>query len=241
MISTSVSEGHHDPWIIPDTSDLDRYGDSMPLNEIELAYQTIQSVGMTTDEEGESSNDSLHDIFPSDESIMETMVSGDSLWDFPHHRSSPTPSSQQDGSDQPLSPLDIFSEGNLGVISPTIPIDISVKPGIFEHIHVGSSCSEEEIRTITSLFKEFRDVFAWSYEEMPGIDSSIVIHEIQTYPHTKPVCQKLHPIHPRKASTIKAEVEKLLKASFIYPVPLTDWVSNILPVTKKLSSGIVPN
>jgi hypothetical protein len=29
------------------------------------------------------------------------------------------------------------------------------------------------------------------------------------------------------------EVEKLLKASFIYHVPLTDWVSNIVPVTKK--------
>ena len=38
MISTVVSEGHHDPWIIPDPTDFDRYGDSMPLNEIELAY-----------------------------------------------------------------------------------------------------------------------------------------------------------------------------------------------------------
>ena len=121
----------------------------------------------------------------------------------------------------------------MGVISPTIPIDIFVKPGIVEHIHIGSSCSEEEIRTLTSLFKEFRDVFAWSYEEMPGIDPSIVIHEIQTYPHTKPVRQKLRPIHPRKAAAIKAEVEKLLKAGFIYPVPLTEWVSNIVPVNKK--------
>ena len=32
---------------------------------------------------------------------------------------------------------------------------------------------------------------------------------------------------------IKAEVEKLLKASFIYPVPLTEWVSNRIPITKK--------
>ena len=93
MISTVVSKGHHDPWIIPDPTDLDRYGDSMPPNEIELAYQTIQSIGTITDEEGESSNDSLHDIFPSDESIMETMVLRDSLWDFPHHRSSLTSSS----------------------------------------------------------------------------------------------------------------------------------------------------
>ena len=79
MISTIISEGHHDPWKMLDPTNLDRYDDSMPPNEIDLAYQTIQSISTITDEEGESSNDSLHDIFPSDESIMETMFSGDSL------------------------------------------------------------------------------------------------------------------------------------------------------------------
>ena len=76
-------------------------------------------------------------------------------------------------------------------------------------------------------------MFAWSYEEIPGIDPSIVIHEIKTYPDTKPICQRLRQIHPRKSAAIKEEVEKLLRAGFIYPIPLTDWVSNIVPVTKK--------
>ena len=39
-------------------------------------------------------------------------------------------------------------------------------------------------------------------------------------------------IHPRKVAAIKAEVENLLKAGFIYPIPLRDWVSNIVPVNK---------
>jgi hypothetical protein len=85
----------------------------------------------------------------------------------------------------------------------------------------------------TSLFKEFRDIFTWSYEEMPGIDPEIVIHEIKTYPDTKPVRQRLHPVHPRKAAAIKLEVEKLLKDDFIYVVALTDWVSNLFPIDKK--------
>eukprot|EP00253_Pinus_taeda_P013202 PITA_13202 len=68
---------------------------------------------------------------------------------------------------------------------------------------------------------------------MPGIDPSIVVHEIKTYPDAKPVWQQLRQIHPRKATTIKTEVEKLLKAGFIYPIPLTDWVLNIVPVNKK--------
>ena len=53
------------------------------------------------------------------------------------------------------------------------------------------------------------------------------------YPNVKPVHQRLRPIHPKKFVSIKAEVEKLLHASFIYPVPLTEWVSNIIPIMKK--------
>ena len=49
----------------------------------------------------------------------------------------------------------------------------------------------------------------------------------------KPVRKKLRQVHPWKAATIKAEIEKLLKAGFIYPVPLMEWVSSIVPVNKK--------
>ena len=68
---------------------------------------------------------------------------------------------------------------------------------------------------------------------MPGIDPSIVQHEIKTYENARPFRQRLQPVNPRKAAAIKAEVEKLLKAGFTYPVPLTDWVSNPVPVDKK--------
>ena len=67
---------------------------------------------------------------------------------------------------------------------------------------------------------------------MPSIDPKIVEHEITTYPDAKPVRQKLRPINPRKAAAIKAEVQKLLKAAFIYPIHLTQWVSNPMPVDK---------
>jgi hypothetical protein len=48
------------------------------------------------------------------------------------------------------------------------------------------------------------------------------VHEIKTYPDAKPVQQRLRPVHPRKATAIKLEVEKLLKADFVYPMALTD-------------------
>ena len=68
---------------------------------------------------------------------------------------------------------------------------------------------------------------------MLGIDPSIMVHGIKTYPTAKPVRKKVRQVHPWKAATIKDEVEKLLKAGFIYPIPLIEWVSNIVPVNKK--------
>ena len=68
---------------------------------------------------------------------------------------------------------------------------------------------------------------------MLGIDPHIVEHEIKTYPNAKPIRQRLRALNPRKAPAIKAEIEKLLNVSFIYHVPLMDWVSNPVPVDKK--------
>jgi hypothetical protein len=64
---------------------------------------------------------------------------------------------------------------------------------------------------------------------MSGIDPDIVIHEIKTYPDAKFIRQRLCPVHPRKAATIKLEFEKLL----LEAVALTDWVSNLVPIDKK--------
>ena len=61
---------------------------------------------------------------------------------------------------------------------------------------------------------------------MPGIDPRIVEHEIKTYPNAKHVRQLLRAVNPTKAPTIKADIEKLLNAGFIYPIPLMKWVSN---------------
>eukprot|EP00253_Pinus_taeda_P016333 PITA_16333 len=74
---------------------------------------------------------------------------------------------------------------------------------------------------------------------MPGVYPSIILHEILTYPHVKPIHQWLHLVHPKKAVTIKGEVEKLLKFGFIYLISLTDYVSNIVSVTKKQASSTI--
>ena len=106
-------------------------------------------------------------------------------------------------------------------ISPTIKINISIKPGIVEEIIIGAACTPQEIAAYKALFQEFRDIFAWSYIEMPGLDPSIIEHHIDTWPNITPVRQKQRPLHPSKDAAIKAEIDKLRTAGFIYPIAYT--------------------
>jgi len=67
----------------------------------------------------------------------------------------------------------------MGNISKTLLIDVSVMTCIVEDIQVRADCNPKKIASFTYPFKDFRDVFPWSYEEMHGIDPSIVKHEIK--------------------------------------------------------------
>jgi hypothetical protein len=140
--------------------------------------------------------------FQCDEDILEEMQCPDSPWDALHHRAlflpqealmppshNPIfavetkdfiPSGTVDWFKNPIPAPDAFEEGNLANISPTIKIDISIKPGIVEEIIIGAVCTPTEITAYKALFQEFRDIFAWSYIEMPGLDPSIVEHRIDT-------------------------------------------------------------
>ena len=72
----------------------------------------------------------------------------------------------------PQSPIFTHSvdfEGNFCNIKKTLLVDISMKLGIFVNIFIGQNSSPKEVQTYTALFKEFRDVFAWTYEEMLGL------------------------------------------------------------------------
>ena len=108
----------------------------------------------------------------------------------------------------PLSSPGQMDDGNMANLSPTIPINIYRDPGKVENVYIGSGCSLDEIKEYTELFKEFHDIFAWSYEEIPSIEPHIVEHEIKMYLDAKPVRQRLHAMNPIKALAMKAEIEK---------------------------------
>nr|CAN69249.1 hypothetical protein VITISV_024506 [Vitis vinifera] len=63
-------------------------------------------------------------------------------------------------------------------------------------IRIGSSLSSDKRSRLMDLLRSYLDVFAWSYEDMPGLDPSIVQHHLPILQHARPVKQKLRRLHP---------------------------------------------
>ena len=49
---------------------------------------------------------------------------------------------------------------------------------------------------LIQLLHEYVEVFAWSYEDMPGLDADIVVHRLPTKEDCPPVKQKVHRMGP---------------------------------------------
>ena len=90
------------------------------------------------------------------------------------------------------------------------PIDERVSPAIGDveivdfgtedqprELKIGSPLSIDERDRLIHLLRSYLDVFAWSYEDIPGLDPSIVQHHLPILPYAKSVKQKLRQFHPR--------------------------------------------
>ena len=68
---------------------------------------------------------------------------------------------------------------------------------------------------VINTLRDNKDVFAWTYEEMPGLDPLLVTHKLSAEPIQKPVKQPARILRPEVELQVKKEVKKLLKAGFI--------------------------
>ena len=62
-------------------------------------------------------------------------------------------------------------------------------------ISISASLTEKEKSELILLLKEFKDVFAWDYSEMPGLDPRLVTHTLNVDPETKLVAQPARIFH----------------------------------------------
>ena len=111
-------------------------------------------------------------------------------------------------------------------------IDFGV-PDQPREIRIDSSLSPDERSGLIDLLRSYLDVFTWLYEDMPGLDPTIVQHHLPILPHTRPVKQKLRRLHPRWSLQVKEEIQKQLNVGFLSVVEYPEWLANVVPVPKK--------
>uniref|UniRef100_A0A2N9HZJ3 Integrase catalytic domain-containing protein n=1 Tax=Fagus sylvatica TaxID=28930 RepID=A0A2N9HZJ3_FAGSY len=101
-------------------------------------------------------------------------------------------------------------------------------------VKIGTRCAAEQKEALIALLREFHEIFAWSYQDMPGLDTDIVVHKIPAKAR----------MQARQTSTATDEArshfedqgrrwKSKLKAGFLSTVTYSDWVANIVPVPKK--------
>ncbi|XP_052728595.1 uncharacterized protein LOC128195360 [Vigna angularis] len=105
--------------------------------------------------------------------------------------------------------------------------------GEIKEVKIGTSMKKEVREGLRALLKEFKDVFAWSYKDMPGLDTDIVQHKLPLKQECLPVKQRLRRMKPEMSLKIKEEVQKQFDAGFLAVAKYPQWVANIVPVPKK--------
>ncbi|KAM0991841.1 hypothetical protein ACFX2J_010099 [Malus domestica] len=99
-------------------------------------------------------------------------------------------------------------------------------------VKIGTTLSPPIRLALISFLKENTEVFAWSYEDMPGISPDVICHRLSIDPKIKPVRQKRRSYDAERYEAMKAEVEKLKGIGFVREVNYPTWVANVVLVKK---------
>ena len=110
-----------------------------------------------------------------------------------------------------------------------IPLDEN-DPG--KSTRIGADLEGKIKKDLICFLRKNIDVFAWSHEDMPGIDPSVITHRLNVHPSSKPVRQKKRVFALERDNAIKEGAQKLTLAKFIHEVYYPDWLANVIMVKK---------
>ena len=100
-------------------------------------------------------------------------------------------------------------------------------------VYIATDLTSEEEEYLIATLHEYRDVFAWPYKHLKGVDPSICQHTIPLREDAKPSRQCPYIYNETFAKKIKEEIDKLKDVEFIYEIEHIECVSPIVVVPKK--------
>ena len=100
-------------------------------------------------------------------------------------------------------------------------------------VKIGTYLGPEVRNQLIKFLRAHKTTFAWSTDDMVGVDPNVISHKLNVNSTYRPVRQKRRRFAPERNQVINEEVEKLKKNGFIWEVQYPDWLANIVVVRKK--------
>ena len=89
-------------------------------------------------------------------------------------------------------------------------------------VSIGSLLEPDLQTDLIRFLRQNQDVFAWSHQDMPGIDPQVMSYRLNVDPGFRPVKQKRRGMAPERQEAVREEVGKLLKAESVREVHYLD-------------------
>ena len=100
-------------------------------------------------------------------------------------------------------------------------------------VKIGTYMGPEVRNQLIKFLQAHKTPFAWSTDDMVGVDPNVISHKFNVDPTYRPVRQKRRRFAPERNQVINEEVEKLKKNGFVREVHYPDWLANVVVVRKK--------
>ncbi|KAL3690616.1 hypothetical protein R1sor_016925 [Riccia sorocarpa] len=127
---------------------------------------------------------------------------------------------------------------HLPVMDKLQKLDISRDNEDPKYVFISDATSEDDQKRYQELCKQYRYVFAYSYEELLGVFPDRCQHRIPMIPDHVPYRQRPYRLLEHWRKQVKEELTKLENCKFIYPAQECEWASPILVVPKKNTGKI---
>jgi hypothetical protein len=101
-----------------------------------------------------------------------------------------------------------------------------------QRVLLGSQLSDEQEKTLIRFLFNNKDVFAWTANDLCGVNRDVIEHSLNVDPSFKPRKQRLRKMSDDKAEGAQNEVKRLLSANVIKEVTYTEWLANTIMVKR---------
>jgi hypothetical protein len=101
-----------------------------------------------------------------------------------------------------------------------------------QRVLLGSQLSEEQEKTLLRFLFNNKDVFAWSANDLCGVNRDVIEHSLNVDPSFRPRKQRLRKMSEDKVEGARNEVKRLLSAGVIREVKYPEWLANTVMVKK---------